>query len=118
MKENKLLHIYTATSITELMRTAVGGLCAISILTKKSTVAQTKVYAATNNDFAEPAQSPWASSIPLRWLWLLQIKLKIKITALISKKETPVPKKKMMMGLSRILEVNGKNNQAVCIELK
>lgn len=57
-KENKLLHIYNVTSITALMRTAVGGLCAISILTKKRVVAQVKVYAATNNNFGEPAQFP------------------------------------------------------------
>lgn len=58
MKENKLLHTYTVTSTTALMRTAVGGLCAISILTKKRVIAQVKAYAATNNNCAEPAQSP------------------------------------------------------------
>lgn len=81
MKENKLLHTYSVTSTTALMRTAVGGLCAISVLTKKRVVAQVKAYAATSNNFAEPTPSPRASSIPLRWLWLLQIKLKIKISA-------------------------------------
>lgn len=58
MKENKLLHIYTVTSVTALMRTAVGGLWPISILTKKRVVAQVKEHATTNNNFAEPAQSP------------------------------------------------------------
>lgn len=57
MKKNKLLHIYTVTSITALMKTAVGGLCAISILSKKRIVVRVKAYAATNNNFAEPAQS-------------------------------------------------------------
>lgn len=53
------------------MSIAVAGLCAFSILTKKLAVAQVKVYAAPKNNFAEPAQSPWASLIPLRLLWLL-----------------------------------------------
>lgn len=87
---------------------------------QKESWSQIKVYAATNNNFAEPAQSPWAPSIPLRWLWLLQIKLKIKTSALISKKGTLKSEKKiMMMGLSHILpEINGNEDQAGCIELK
>lgn len=116
MKENKLLHAYSVTSTTALMRTALGGLCAISILTKKRVVAQVKAYAATSNNFAEPTPSPRASSIPLRWLWLLQIKLKIKISATNqSKGDSEIRGKKMMMGLSHILlEINGKEDQAVC----
>lgn len=58
MKESKFLLIYTETGITVLMSIAVGGLCTFSILTKKPAVAQVKVYAAPNNNFAEPAQSP------------------------------------------------------------
>ena len=58
MKANKFLLIYTVRSITVLMSIAVGGLCAFSILTKKLAVAQVEVYAALNNNFAEPAQSP------------------------------------------------------------
>lgn len=86
---------------------------------KKRVAAQVKEYATTKNNFAEPAQSPWASSIPLRWLWLLQIKLRIKISTLINKKGILKSEKKMMMGLGHILlEVNGKEYQAVCIELK
>ena len=86
---------------------------------KKLAVEQVKVYAPPNNNFAEPAQSPWASLIPLRLLWLLEIKLQIKISALISKKRTLKSEKEMTMGLSHTpLEINGKQDQAVCTELK
>lgn len=55
MKENKFLLIYTVTSITVLMSIALAGLCFFSILTKKLAVVQVEVYAAPNNNFAEPA---------------------------------------------------------------